>query len=403
MIDERIETRRGEVIQFGRRPIPPRACVIENKTHVRLFLAEMLDELGFIAREAFAVDAKNVLREFGPDLVVVGPLGGDAEMRTVLQVLHGQGYNGKVMLFGGRNSAALTRGHEFGESAGLAMLQPLGTPFHDSDLADLLDGFLPVRPAPPLPVDVDEALCNGWLELWYQSKISARSLIPRGAEALVRVRHPTWGVVPAAYFIPGSSDPYLEGLSQFVIAQVLADSMQFASSNHQVQISIQLPLQALENLQFIDRMMEHLPEAMRQSGFLVSVDNADLVNELPLVRDIAAGLRARNIGLSISGVDAQGASMAGRNELPVAEFKVDRKFVRGCADDPVKRFHCAEIVSIARNNGARSVAEGVESQSDFLAVRELGFDLLQGHMFAKPMAPRKFQKTILSRRYAAVA
>ena len=403
MIDERIETGRGEVIQFGRRPIPPRACIIENKTHVRLFLAEMLDELGFIAREAFAGDTTNVLREFGPDLVVVGPLGGDAEMRTVLQVLYRQGYSGKVMLFGGRNSAALGRAHEFGESAGLAMLPPLGTPFHDCDLADLLDGFLPVRPAPPLPVDVDEALCNGWLELWYQSKISARSLIPRGAEALVRVRHPTWGVVPPAYFIPGSSDPYLEGLSQFVIAQVLADSMQFASSNHQVQISIQLPLQALENLQFIDRMMEHLPETMRQNGFLVSVDNADLVNELPLVRDIAAGLRSRNIGLSISGIDAQGASMAGRNELPVAEFKVDRKFVRGCADDPVKRFHCAEIVAIARNNGARSVAEGVESQSDFLAVRDLGFDLVQGHMFAKPMAPRKFQKAILSRRYAAVA
>src|SRR6185437_3497177 len=95
MIDERIETGRGEVIQFGRRPIPPRACIIENKTHVRLFLAEMLDELGFIAREAFAGDTTNVLREFSPDLVVVGPLGGDAEMRTVLQVLYRQGYSGK--------------------------------------------------------------------------------------------------------------------------------------------------------------------------------------------------------------------------------------------------------------------------------------------------------------------
>ncbi|MGC2012946.1 MAG: hypothetical protein WA693_18060, partial [Pseudolabrys sp.] len=35
--------------------------------------------------------------------------------------------------------------------------------------------------------------------------------------------------------------------------------------------------------------------------------------------------------------------------------------------------------------------KGVETQSDFLAVRELGFDLIQGQMFAKPMAPRKFE------------
>ncbi|MGA8560015.1 MAG: hypothetical protein WA309_12305 [Pseudolabrys sp.] len=47
--------------------------------------------------------------------------------------------------------------------------------------------------------------------------------------------------------------------------------------------------------------------------------------------------------------------------------------------------------------------KGVEKQSDFLAVRELGFDLIQGQMFAKPMAPRKFERTMLAQNYAAVA
>jgi hypothetical protein len=41
-----------EIIQFSRRPVPPRACVVENRIHVRMFLADMLDEMGFIAREA---------------------------------------------------------------------------------------------------------------------------------------------------------------------------------------------------------------------------------------------------------------------------------------------------------------------------------------------------------------
>ena len=84
-------------------------------------------------------------------------------------------------------------------------------------------------------------------------------------------------------------------------------------------------------------------------------------------------------------------------------MKVDAKFIRGCADDRVKQAHCAEMVAIARDTGARSVAEGVETQSDFMVVRDLGFDLLQGHMFAKPMAPRKFEQAMLAKRYAAVA
>jgi EAL domain-containing protein (putative c-di-GMP-specific phosphodiesterase class I) len=403
MIDDRNALQRGEVVPFGRRPIPPRACVLENKTHVRAFLAEMLDGLGFIAREAVTGEVRTMLRDFRPDLIVLGPLDGGPEVRSVMQTLRAQGYGAKVMLFGGRSSAALIRNCEFGEAAGLTMLPPLGTPFRDRDLHENLAAFLPVRPAPPLPVDVDEALHNGWLELWYQSKINPRSLVPRGAEALVRVRHPTWGVVAPAYYIPGASDPFLHGLSQFVVARVLADSMQFTAGNHEVQLSIRLPLQALEDMQFIDRMMAHLPDKVRQNGFLIAVDCVDLVKELGVVRDIAVQLAARNIGLSIDGIDAQGAMLAGRRELPVVEMKVDRKYIQGCADDRIKQAHCAQILAIAHDTGARSVAEGVETQSDFLVVRDLGFDLLQGHMFAKPMAPRKFERAMLTRRYAAVA
>ena len=96
-------------------------------------------------------------------------------------------------------------------------------------------------------------------------------------------------------------------------------------------------------------------------------------------------------------------ALAGRRDLPVVEMKVSRKFIQGCADDRIKQARCAEIVAIARGAGARSVAEGVDRQSDFLAVRDLGFDLLQGNMFAKPMGPRKFECTMLARQYAVVA
>lgn len=403
MIHDHSDESWGKVIQFGRRPIPPRACIVENKTHVRMFLAEMLDELGFVVREAGASDIRTILREFRPDLLVLGPLGGGMEVRATLRMLQAQTFGGKVMLFGGRASAALVGTHEFGEQAGLAMLPPLGTPFRDRDLCTNIACFLPVPPAPALPVDVEEALCNDWLELWYQSKIHPHSLVPKGAEAVVRVRHPTWGVVAPAYFVPAANDPYLHGLSQFVIARSLADSMQFAAANHQVQISISLPLLALEDMHFIDRMMKHLPDKVRQNGFLIGVDCVDLVNELPLVQRIATQLAARNIGISINDIDALGATFAGRRELPVVEMKVARKFIHGCADDRIKQAHCAEIVAIARDTGARSVAEGVETQSDFLAVRDLGFDLLQGHLFAKPMAPHKFERAMLARRYAAVA
>jgi EAL domain-containing protein (putative c-di-GMP-specific phosphodiesterase class I) len=403
MIDDRNDSIRGEVVQFGRRPIPPRAAVVENKTHVRTFLADMLEGLGFIAREADALEIRATLRDFRPDLIVLGPLGGGLEVRAVLRVLQAQGYGGKVMLFGGRSSSALLPTHEFGEQAGLAMLPPLGTPFRDRDLDAHLDCFLPVRPAPELPVDVDEALCNGWLELWYQPKINARSLVPHGAEALVRVRHPTWGVVSPAYFIPAANDPYLHSLSHFVIARTLTDSMQFATANHDVQISMRLPLMALEDMHFIDRLMQHLPDQAKKSGFLIALDCADLVSDAALVRRIAGQLALRNIGIAINDIDAEGAALVGQRDLPIVEMKVAGNIISGCADDRIKQAHCAQIVTIARETGAKSLAVGVETQLDFMMVRDLGFDLLQGRMFAKPMPAHKFERAVLARRHAAVA
>jgi len=403
MTDDNTDHRGGEIIPFNRRPAPPRACVVENRTHVRMFLADMLDELGFIAREADATDILTMLREFRPDLIVLGPLGADREVQALLRTLQAQTYGGSVMLFGGRSSEVLINNHVFGEQAGLAMLPPLGTPFRTRDLDANLDRFLPVPPPGPLPVDVDEALCNGWLELWYQSKIDTQSLVPRGAEALVRVRHPKWGVVAPSYFIPAANDPYLHALSRFVIARAFADSVQFSSTNNPVPVSAPLPLLALEDLEFIDRMIERLPEKARRNGFLIALDCVDLIGDHALVRRIGAQLALRNIGMTVNDIDAEGAALASCRDLPIVEMKVGRKFIRGCADDRIKQARCAEIVAIARDSGAKSVAEGVQTQADFLVVRDLGFDLLQGDMFAKPMAPGKFERTMLARHYAAVA
>jgi predicted signal transduction protein with EAL and GGDEF domain len=59
----------------------------------------------------------------------------------------------------------------------------------------------------------------------------------------------------------------------------------------------------------------------------------------------------------------------------------------------LKQSTCRRILDLANGYGARTVAEGVETWADFLAVRELGFDLVQGFLFAKPMTAEKFAQT----------
>ena len=399
-MSEQQQPGQGATVKFGHRRIPPRACVIENKPHVRAFLAEILDDLGFITRECAGPDFQRAHDEFRPDLIVLGPLDGESDVRTLLRWLKSQAFGGRAMLFGGRSSEALMHAHETGERSGLIMLPPLGTPFRDGDLHENLSCFLPIPSAPSVPVDVDEALCGGWLEVWYQPKMNPRTLLPQGAEALVRVRHPTWGVIVPAYFVPATNDPYFHALSQFVIARAVADSIAFAASNRPIEISFNLPWPALEDAGFINQLVQKLPGDAR-NGFAIEVDHADVAGDDAIIRRIAAQLAFRNIGLVIDEIGAEGAELARRRELPVVEVKVAANFVRGCADDRIKQTVCNEIVATARDVGARSVADGVTAQDDFMVVRDLGFDLLQGSMFAKPMQRAKFQRAVLSRQYAA--
>jgi EAL domain-containing protein (putative c-di-GMP-specific phosphodiesterase class I) len=72
-------------------------------------------------------------------------------------------------------------------------------------------------------------------------------------------------------------------------------------------------------------------------------------------------------------------------DFPFVEIKVERELVSGCAGDRSKQRLCRHVIEIANKCGARTVAVGVETPADFVAARDLGFDLIQGFLFAKPM------------------
>ena len=106
-------------------------------------------------------------------------------------------------------------------------------------------------------------------------------------------------------------------------------------------------------------------------------------------------MRFHNIALSIDDLGTDWPALMGLANFPFVELKVDRQFVTGCATDRLKQTVCRRIIELARDYGARVVAEGVESRADFVAANEMGFDLVQGYLFGKPMALKKFARSAL--------
>jgi EAL domain-containing protein (putative c-di-GMP-specific phosphodiesterase class I)/CheY-like chemotaxis protein len=379
MGDRRIEEV-DTLATFGRRRVSPRVCVADGKQHIRRFLGEALEELGFVTCECMqASELSAVLKAQLPDLLVLGLSSGGVEAAEMLKALAANAFDGKVLLVGPRDSRVVAAVRELGENLGIAMLPTLATPFSAESLRDGVAEFLPAEAPMSPPIDAAEALRAGWLELWYQPKIGARMLDLREAEGLIRIRHPTWGVVPPAYFIASDGDPHFRGLSEFVIDRAIEDWRYFVSQHGPVELAINLPIAFLQDPGVVENLCLQMPDHPAFEGMIIEINGTDVVRNLEQVKDIARQLRF----------------LVGLDNFPFVELKVDRKFIAGCADDRLKRAVCRQILDLADGYGARTVAEGVETRADFLAVREMGFDLVQGFLFAKPVAAKKFARTML--------
>lgn len=386
------------VATFGRRKIAPRACVTDSKAHIRNFLRDALEELGFIACECEQTEnAGAIVQDQHPDLFVMGLSAGGIAANEMLGLLEQMKFDGKVLIFGPQISPMVTAMLSIGKQLGLDMLPLLPTPFCDNDLRDRVLPLLPVEAPPNPPVDVAEALHANWLELWYQPKIELCSLTLSGAEALVRLRHPTWGTLPPAYFIPDDADPHFGALSAFVTERAIKDWRYFVTEYGHVELAINLPVTFFEHPAAIENLASQMPTHPAFQGLIVELNGSDLIRNLPLAEKAARQLRVHNIGVSVDDLGTEWPLLMELSDFPFVEIKVDRNFVAGCADDRLKQSVCRRILELADGFGARTVAEGVETRADFLAVRELGFDLIQGFFFAKPMEPRKFARKILAR------
>jgi len=381
-------------VGFGHRKVMPRACVTDGKKHLRTFLSDALEDLGFITTECGqASELAAVLDAHQPDLFVLGVSVDGIEVGKILEILVRKNFTGKVLVIGQPGSIMVKAVRQIGEEYGIAMLPCLQTPFSAGTLRDSVATLLPSEPAPSPAVDVAEALKAGWLELWYQQKINVRTLAPSGAEALVRMRHPAWGVVPPAYFIPDDKDPHFRSLSEFVIGRAIEDWRYLLEQQGPVDLSINMPVSFLGDRGALRDLCRAMPDHPAFSGLLIEVDSAEVIGNLDLVIDVAREVRLHNIAIVIDNVGAEWPALMQLRSFPFVELKVDHQFVTGCADDRLKASVCRRIVELARDHGARVVAQGVETRADFLAAHGLGFDLMQGYLFSKPMGIRKFARS----------
>jgi EAL domain-containing protein (putative c-di-GMP-specific phosphodiesterase class I)/ActR/RegA family two-component response regulator len=375
----------------------PRAFVIDDEDGICKLIAMTLATMG-VESEKFHTAREAIAALDGglPAIIFLDVALKESDAIDVIRRLGERGYGGIVQVMSGSNAELLEDVRHIGARHGLNMRAPITKPFRAEAIrnvvtaANLADGPLTV-------VGLDEALAQGWLELWYQPKVDLRRKTLAGAEGLIRCRHPVHGVLPPSSFLTGAAESSHAALTEHVIATALEDWDEIAATGVNLHVAVNTSVGALANLQLPALIRAHRSKSADWPGLILEVTESEVVKDVTLMHEIATQLRIYGITFAIDDFGEGFSSFARLRDLPFAELKLDGSFVRGSGSDQRNAGICETIIKLAHNFGALAVAEGIESASDLQAVYRMGCDIGQGFLLARPMPKAQFL-TLLQQR-----
>jgi EAL domain-containing protein (putative c-di-GMP-specific phosphodiesterase class I) len=241
--------------------------------------------------------------------------------------------------------------------------------------------------------DLVRALNENQFVLYYQPKVDVRIGHITGAEALIRWQHPTRGLVSPAQFIPLAEERGLiVALGKWVLREACRQSIAWQNAGMS-ELPIAINLSAVHF-----RQATLLPDVKRMlATHELSARCLELeLTESSIMDDAAATIstmdQLKEVGvlLALDDFGTGYSSLSQLKRLPLDNLKLDQSFVRGLPADGDDLAICTAVVAMGHALGLKVIAEGVETKEQLAVLQELGCDVVQGYLFARPMPADQF-------------
>ena len=244
--------------------------------------------------------------------------------------------------------------------------------------------------------DFPDALAQKQFTVVFQPKYDVRPDKPVlcGAEALVRWNHPELGMVSPGVFIPlFESNGLIRDLDNYVWREAAAQVRRWKDRlGRSVPVSV--------NVSRIDMLDPDLTGTLRGLVEEYGLDFADLhleVTESAYTEDAAqivgvvSGLRDLGFKIEMDDFGSGYSSLNMISTLPIDALKLDMLFIRTAFSANGNTRMIAITLDISRALSVPMIAEGVETEEQLLALKDMGCDIVQGYYFSKPVPPEAFE------------
>ena len=235
--------------------------------------------------------------------------------------------------------------------------------------------------------EIDAGLKYGEFEPFFQPKVAIANGQVKGAEALARWRHPVKGIVAPGAFIKQLEDGGLiNELTWIMLEKAATFCGTWRAAGLEGSMSVNLSLASLAEPGLADRITELVRrQSLDPRDMILEVTESAVATNIGNALENLARLRMRGFGLSIDDYGTGYSSMQQLMRISFTELKIDQSFVMNAARHDSSRVILESSLDMARKLKITAVAEGVETREDWDLLRDIGCELAQGYLIAKPM------------------
>ncbi|HJV88647.1 MAG TPA: EAL domain-containing protein [Noviherbaspirillum sp.] len=225
------------------------------------------------------------------------------------------------------------------------------------------------------------------LMLHYQPQIDGATGRIHGIEALIRWRHPEFGLVSPAQFVPlAEENGMIIEIGEWVLREACAQAKRCEREGVPTRVAVNLSARQFHQGDLADTIAGILEE-FDLAPSLLEVELTEGILMADTTQTVAVLERLHRMGVQIS-IDDFGtgySSLSYLKRLPIQVLKIDQSFVRDIHNDPDDRAIVMAVIALAHSMKLKVVAEGVETHEQFAFLREYDCDIMQGYLFSRPV------------------
>ena len=238
---------------------------------------------------------------------------------------------------------------------------------------------------------LQRALDRDELLVHYQPVLDVATGRVVGAEALVRWQHPERGMVPPMDFIPIAEETgQIIAIGRHVLTRACEQAAAWAAGGTPLRVSVNVAVTQLRHGDFPDLVRRTLATTgLAPEQLCLEITESALIREADHGAPELTRLRDLGVQLSIDDFGTGYSSLSYLHRLPVDELKIDRSFISRLGHDTRESHLVEAIIGMARALGLVVVAEGVETGEQLELLADLGCQLAQGYLIARPQPPEQ--------------